>query len=299
MDTRSLAVVRAILSEGSFQKAAQRLNCSQSTVTFQVRQLEGELSFRLFERIGRRMVLTREGRAVLPHMDAILHSVQAIMDCGDRREPGGELRIAVAESLLSYRIHRLLGDFVRRAPRVRLELHSLNCHDIRDGLLSGDYDLGVYYDVGGHPGTLEVLPLGRVEGVLVASPDLAPELRDLDSPGRELPVSLVINEPRSIFRERVEGWLRARNILLRNTMELWSVEAIKKSVASNLGISFLPRFAVERELSAGELTVLPTAMPNRFVTPICVRHRNREPGPAMLLFRQTLMEAQLFGHPEA
>ena len=49
MDTRSIVGIKTILEEGSFQKAAQRLNCSQSTVTFQVRQLENELSVRLFE----------------------------------------------------------------------------------------------------------------------------------------------------------------------------------------------------------------------------------------------------------
>ena len=72
MDTRSIVVIKAILEEGSFQKAAQRLNCSQSTVTFQVRQLENELSVRLFERRGRRMVFTPAGKNILPHMEAIL-----------------------------------------------------------------------------------------------------------------------------------------------------------------------------------------------------------------------------------
>ena len=59
MDLRSIVTIKTILSEGSFQKAARRLNCSQSTVTFQIRQLEHELSLQLFERIGRRMVLTQ------------------------------------------------------------------------------------------------------------------------------------------------------------------------------------------------------------------------------------------------
>ena len=182
MDTRSIVVIKTILEEGSFQKAAQRLNCSQSTVTFQVRQLENELSVRLFERLGRRMVFTPAGKSILPHMEAILHSMQAITACNDPASLHGELRVAVAESLLSYKLHTLLGDFVERAPAVKLQLHSLNCHDIREGILSGQYDLGVYYDVGGHPHTLEVLPLGQAKGIIVASPLLAPGLRDFDTP---------------------------------------------------------------------------------------------------------------------
>lgn len=45
----------------------------------------------------------------------------------------------------------------------------------------------------------------------------------------------------------MEAHLRARDILFRNTIELWSIESIKKTVAANLGVSFLPTFAVEQE----------------------------------------------------
>lgn len=92
----------------------------------------------------------------------------------------------------------------------------------------------------------------------------------------------------------MEAHLRAKNILLRNTIELWSVEAIKRSVAGNIGISFLPRFAVERELAEGELVELPADMPKNKIKAICSHHRNRELSPAMLLFKRLLMEADMF-----
>ncbi len=292
MDIRSITVIQAILAEGSFRKAAQRLNCSQSTVTFQVRQLENELSVRLFERIGRRMVFTQAGKAMLPHMEVILHAMQAMEACRNGlREPAGRLRVAVAESLLSYRLHPVLAEFVRQAPRVRIELRSLNCHDIKSGILAGDIDMGVYYDVGGHPPTLEVSHLGTVGGAVVASPDLSPELRDFITPGQEKDISFVINEPRSIWRERMEQYLRARNIALRATIELWSIEAIKKSVTANLGISFLPRFAVEGELCEGTLVELPVSVAQDKIAVICVRHRNRQCSAAMTLFEELLSSA--------
>ena len=202
--------------------------------------------------------------------------------------------MAVAESLLSYKLHALLGDFVERAPAVKLQLHSLNCHDIREGILSGQYDLGVYYDVGGHPHTLEVLPLGQAKGIIVASPLLAPGLRDFDTPHQRKETSFIINEPRSIYRERMEAHLRARDILFRNTIELWSIESIKKTVAANLGVSFLPTFAVEQELAAGSLIELPVRMSGCIVQAICVWHKNRESTPAMRLFRDLLQASALF-----
>ena len=59
MNTKNLITFKTILEAGSFQKAADRLNYTQSTVTFQVKQLEEELSLKLFEKIGRRMELTQ------------------------------------------------------------------------------------------------------------------------------------------------------------------------------------------------------------------------------------------------
>lgn len=95
-----------------------------------------------------------------------------------------------------------------------------------------------------------------------------PELRDFDAHGQEKDVSFVINELRSIYREIMESYLKSKQILIRNTIELWSIKVIKKSVASNLGFSFLPRFAVERELAEGVLVELPADMPSKVVTAI-------------------------------
>ena len=125
----------------------------------------------------------------------------------------------------------------------------------------------------------------------MASPDLSPELRDFITPGQEKDISFVINEPRSIWRERMEQYLRARNIALRATIELWSIEAIKKSVTANLGISFLPRFAVEGELCEGTLVELPVSVAQDKIAVICVRHRNRQCSAAMTLFEELLSSA--------
>ena len=295
MDLRSIMTVKAILAEGSFQKAAQRLNYSQSAVTFQVRQLENELSLRLFERIGRRMVLTQAGKDILPHIEAILSSMQKISAYGKgKAELSGELRVAVGESLLSYKMQPILKQFVERAPKAKLALQCLNCHEIKDGILSGELDMGVYYDVGGHPTTLELFDICDFEGILVASPALASELQDFDRPEQEKDISFIINEPRSIYREIMESYLKSRKILCRNTIELWSIEAIKKSVASNLGFSFLPRFAVERELAKGILVELPVRIPSRIVKAICVHHRNKSLSGCMSLFKELVLSSQAF-----
>lgn len=300
MDTRNLLTFKTILAEGSFQKAARRLNYSQSTITFQIRQLENELSVQLFERIGRRMVLSQAGQDLLPQMELILSAMTELAEYGKgKKELTGELRIAVAESLLSYKIQPILKKFVEIAPRVRLSLQSLNCYDIRDGILSGNVDMGIYYQVGGHPASLVVHPLCFYSGIVVASPELAQEMRDFDLPDQEKELSFVINEPRSIYREVFERHLKRKNIVLRNTIELWSIEAIKKSVASNLGFTFLPRFAVEKELAEGTLVEIPVSIDANRVQAICVHHGKKAPGPGMACFKNLALSlpALLPGNP--
>ena len=285
MDVRSITTLKTILSEGSFQKAARRLNYTQSTITFQVRQLEHELGLTLFEKIGRRMVLTQEGKAILPHVESILESMGEIAAFArGREELRGDLKVALAESILSYKIQPVLKAFIRQAPGVRLSLSSLNCHDIKDALMTGEADVGVYYDVGGHAGTLQVHRLGSFRPALVASPQLAKDERDFVTPGQDKACNLVINEKRSIYREHIEGLFKRHRITVAGTVELWSIEAIKMSVASNLGISYLPRFCVERELRDGTLLELESPPPVPEVTAVCVHHKNKRLTPAMELF---------------
>ncbi|MQK92318.1 hypothetical protein C2U36_13730 [Escherichia coli] len=63
MDLRRFITLKTVVEEGSFLRASQKLCCTQSTVTFHIQQLEQEFSVQLFEKIGRRMCLTREGKS--------------------------------------------------------------------------------------------------------------------------------------------------------------------------------------------------------------------------------------------
>ncbi|MGS8598664.1 LysR substrate-binding domain-containing protein, partial [Salmonella enterica subsp. enterica serovar Infantis] len=80
-------------------------------------------------------------------------------------------------------------------------------------------------------------------------------------PDQQIPCSFIINAPQCVFRQLFESTLRQRRMTLENTIELWSIESIKQCVAANLGIRFLPRFAVERELITGQLKELPFGAP--------------------------------------
>lgn len=286
MDLKYLNTFRKIIEEGSFSKAAERLNYTQSTITFQIGQLEQELNVRLFEKIGRRMVLTKAGEQLVPYVENVLDSVDKMRNFErDLAECQGDLHIGVGETLLCFRISPILKEFHKLAPKARLFIRSMNCYDIRDELLNGTLDIGVFYeDVGGFGSNLQTYSLGEFETVLVASPLIKQNHPDFITPDQQIPLPFIINEPNCIFRQMYEEYIRSRAILMDHTIELWSIPTIKNLVKSDVGITYLPRFAVQEELERGELVEIENAIEYPYIHAVCAHHKNKWLSPLMQLF---------------
>ncbi len=193
--------------------------------------------------------------------------------------------IGVGESLLCYRQPSILKKFHCQAPKARLFLRSMNCYDIRNELLNGALDLGVFYkDVGGFGTCLTAYSLGSYPMALVASPETQKLYPDFVTPDRVMPVPFIINEQNCIFRQIFEQYLREKSIILDHTIELWSIPTIKNLVKNNMGISFLPAFTAQEELDAGVLVEIPTEIADRTITAVCAHHKNKWVSPLMQLF---------------
>jgi DNA-binding transcriptional LysR family regulator len=146
MNIKYLITLKTILETGSFQKAAFKLNYTQSTITFQIQQLEQEFSLKLFEKIGRKMVLTHAGAEILPYIETILQATEQINDYGkDISEMNGTLQVAMPDALLIYGMQPVLKNFREQAPNVQLIIKSLTCYAIRDDIISGSADVPVFY----------------------------------------------------------------------------------------------------------------------------------------------------------
>ncbi|MBD5469617.1 MAG: LysR family transcriptional regulator [Lachnospiraceae bacterium] len=286
MEIKYLQTFRTIIEEGGFSKAAEKLNYTQSTITFQIGQLEQELSTVLFEKIGRKMVLTKAGEHLIPYVDEILQSVDKLRFFEDNlSQCQGDLHIGIGETLLCYRFPSILKEFHRQAPKARLFLRSMNCYEIRNELLNGTLDLGIFYeDVGGFGAGLTTYPFGSYSMALVASPEIKKRCPDFITPDRVIQVPFIINEPNCIFRQIFEQYLRENSIILDHTIELWSIPTIKNLVKSDVGVSFLPAFTVQTELETGELEEIPTAIGDKTITAVCAHHKNKWISPLMQLF---------------
>lgn len=289
MELKNLRTFQAVVDQGSYEKAARFLGYTQSTVSVQIQQLEAELGVPLFQRLGRRMVLTQVGNEALAQARELLLAADRLSHLGQEgRELTGTLRVDMAETLLCYQMQPVIRAFRERAPEVRLIIRNCNCMQIPENVRIGSCDLGVGYDMDWDREFLEVESLGAYEIVLLAAPGFAHP--DFTTPGQHKPVSLVTDEPDSIFRRQLNTYLQQRNITLDATLELWSIETIKRCVMSNLGFTFLPRFAAREELAAGKLVELKAPISGIRDPALVARHKKRWVTPAMELFLRLLRE---------
>lgn len=286
MELKYLNTFRTIVETGSFTGAAEKLNYTQSTITFQIRQLEQELSVRLFEKTGRRMVLTKAGEHLVPYVDEVLCSLEKLRSFeNDLSKCREDLQIGVGETLLCYQLPGILREFHHRAPNARLFLRSMNCFDIRDELCSGTLDLGLLYeDVGGFNDHLVSCFFGKYPLVLVAAPEVQKACPDFITPDRAIPVPFIINESQCIFRLMFEDYLHQKRITLDHTIELWSIPTIKNLVMNEVGVSFLPEFTVQKELETRKLVKIRTDMPNPQISAVLAHHKNKWISPLMQCF---------------
>ena len=148
MELKHLRTFQTVVDQGSYQRAAEALSYTQSTITSQIQQLEAELGVPLFERVGRRMRLTEAGRRALPQVRELLLAADRLGQLRDQGAvPSGTLRVDMAETLLCYQMQPVIRAFRERAPQVRLILRSRNCLQIPENVRTGACDLGVGYDM--------------------------------------------------------------------------------------------------------------------------------------------------------
>ncbi|TDE23624.1 LysR family transcriptional regulator [Vibrio owensii] len=290
MNLKRFLTFKTIVEEGSFLKASQKLYCTQSTVTFQIKQLEQDLSLQLFEKIGRKMVLTQAGEKILPYVYELARVMENIEGTAQQEssEPTGELKVLIAETQLAYKMASVLKEFRIRAPKVRLSLQSQNCYKIRDELIADKADLGVFYRVG-NDDALKVHEFEQEPLVLVASPLLTG--LDLQKREQHIDLGFISNGPKCLFRQTFESIIQERNISIDNMIELSSINTIKNCVESNIGISYLPRFTVEKELQEGSLQELAFTDAPQMIKPLCGYHAGKCVTPAMEVFIDCMRNA--------
>ena len=271
MDTRLVRSFRAVVECGSYAKAAERLGYTQSTITVHIKQLEAELGVALFERIGRKMVLTEKGAEALEMAAGLIAAEDKLLALdGIADSLSGTLRVDVPETVICFAMDEIIAEFREAAPAVTLCLRDRTCLQVSENLRSGECDLGISYAFDWQPEDFVVEEVARTGVSVVAS--VGGEAPELDAAGSRIKAPFIIDEPDSAIRRAFERYLAEKGCALEETIELWSSQAIRRLVELGMGFSVFPSFAVVDGLSRGGLVKVPCAFEDESF-PLYLGHR--------------------------
>lgn len=252
LDNFRLVVFRAVAQLLSFRKAAEELYLTQPAVSLQIKALEEDLGVQLFDRAGVHVALTPAGRVLLDFAEqsssllALAQQQIAALSGGQ----AGHLALGASTTIAQYILPRLLAEFSRQHPRVQFTLISGNTEHIVELLQEQKIALGL---IEGPARSRDVKTEPFLHDELVLLVPTAHEWaeRTRVSPTELAAMPLLLRERGSGTRRVVEMALERHGVRRRSlqiVMELDSSEAIKSAVEAGLGIGFVSRWALAKDL---------------------------------------------------
>ena len=170
MDIKNLITFIHVAELRSFTKAGDKLGYSQSTVSFQIRQLENELGVPLFERINRTVTLTSHGSRLLQSAYKINEVLQAFEhDTAQETEIRGRVRLAMADSLCNEVIRRIFPELHKNYPGIMLECISAGTQEMFRLLNQNEADLVYTLDSHIYDTNFAILQESRISMHFVAA----------------------------------------------------------------------------------------------------------------------------------
>ena len=277
LNLRQLEVFVATAHEGTTRAAADRIARSQSAASAALADLEQALGAQLFDRVGRRLMLNENGRALLPKAMLLLEQateVQALFT-GEHAAP---LHVAASFTIGEYLLPELVAQWTIAHPQSRVRLRIANTSDVIDAVANFVVDIGFIEGPQTHPDLL-VYPWRSDELVIVAAPGHALTARTATV--KQLSAATwIVREPGSGTRQATDSWLLAHLERMDVSFELGSTEAIKRLVAAGAGLGCLSRQAVAQALESGWLVELKTRLPTAMRRLAMVMHRDKRLGQA-------------------
>jgi len=271
----------------NFHQTAERLYLAQPTVTAHIRQLEQLLGFQLFDRVGKRVRLTAAGRRFLPHALRVLNTYDQAVNDMTAWWQGYDTRLQLVASPLvaTSVLPGLLKRFTQEHPRVEVMISTEVSPAVGPVVATGAAHVGLARTPSVHPDTSSTV-LYTDPVLLVASPANAAGANWVELLGRHL--LLTGNHP--VYWDALLMAVAERQPHLR-TLAVDRVDITKRLLEEGLGISFLPRSSVVRELTDGRLVTVPVDMELPLSATYLILPQPRELPEAAELFVELLHQS--------
>ena len=257
MEIRQLEAFLNVVQFQNFSRAAEAMGLTQPSLSARILSLEREIGEPLFHRMGRGTRLTDAGRTLLPYVNRSLDSLKDARDALDasHRASLGKLNIGSARAICAYVLPGILDTFHGSHPGIDVAIKTGRSSEVLRMLLADEVQVGLARTIV-HP-EIEARHLYDEHVVLVTHPS-----HPFAKAG-EASIYDVANEPLILYdRESsyfvlINRVVREAGIVPNVKMDLDSIDATKRMIERGLGISFLPRNSIHRELELGTLSTMP------------------------------------------
>ena len=257
MEIKNICTFVKAAELGNFTKAAQELGYAQSTVTAQIQQLENELHVNLFERNGKRIVLSASGKESLQYAYQIIkYESMAVEHFSLSGEPEGELNIGIMETICASEFVNLFQNFSLNYHQVSLNLQIVTTHQALDMLEKGKFDLIFLLDNKiSRPDMVTAREYPVDISFFCASGHPLASQKDITLE-QLLQEPFILTEKGCNYREVFESEVAARGQTLTCITEIGYTRYIIQAVSRRLGIGLLPAMTLSEALRLGTISLI-------------------------------------------
>lgn len=257
---QSLPVFLAVVEEGSFSAAAKKLRLTQPTISFHIDNLEKDFNCQLFTRTTKGVLLTTYGETLYQNTYKIHDVIRETQNQISAMVAGNAGHITIGASTIpaEYILPALLADYLGQHPDIKLSLKTGDSGTILESFREGLFPIAI---VGSKPdSSMFSHPLWIDELVLIAHPDIAASLPPDPQTADIFNLPFVIRAATSGTRSSFFETLAEHGITSEphsTILEVGGSESLKSAVLHKVGIGFISRWAVQRELADDRLRVIP------------------------------------------
>lgn len=245
MDTnlqKYIALIETI-DLGSFTKAAEKLNYSQSGISRMINDLEKEWNISLLERNKSGLTLTSDGKFLYPYIKNLNDDYQKLNSVVDGLHglQSGTIRIGTFSSVATHWLPKIMNAFKKDYPKIEFELLLGDYHEIENWIVNGRVDLGFVRNPTLNEFNTIYLEDDPLMAVLPADYPINSAVFDIDNFNNSNFILLDKNK-----NSDITSFFEKYNIVANTQFTTWDDYAVMSMVESGLGISILPKLILKR-----------------------------------------------------
>jgi DNA-binding transcriptional LysR family regulator len=258
IDSRQLRAFASLARTASFTLAAKELHLTQSAISHSMKALEREMGCRLLDKMGKKVVLTEAGEALLVHVERIIGEMSLARAELDQLGKWGQgrLRLGASATACQHILPTVFREFRESFPQCAISIEPGDTPQMIAALRDRRIDLALNLEPR-RDEPLAFRPLFTDELAFVLSPTHAWARDGRVERAQIARQHYILYGKRSYTAEMIEAYFREEDIVLQSSIDLGSMEAIKELVKLGLGISILAPWTCRKELDERSLVTLP------------------------------------------